>query len=55
MAGSGRRAAAVPAVAQRLRAGGRGRGESAPEEPEPVIGLPGAPPATTAPGGGRGR
>ncbi|HET9387614.1 MAG TPA: aldolase/citrate lyase family protein [Gemmatimonadales bacterium] len=32
--------------------GGRGRGDSAPEEPEPVIGPPaGAPPTTTAPGG----
>jgi 2-keto-3-deoxy-L-rhamnonate aldolase RhmA len=39
--------------------GGRGRGQSAPEEPEPVIGLPGgagpATPATAAPAGGRGR
>ena len=35
--------------------GGRGRGESAPEQPEPVIGLPGTAPAATAPGGGRGR
>jgi hypothetical protein len=35
---------------------GRGRGEGAPEEPEPVIGLPGgAPPTTATPGGGRGR
>ena len=33
---------------------GRGRGESAPEEPEPVIGLPGgAPPTTNPPGRGR--
>jgi 2-keto-3-deoxy-L-rhamnonate aldolase RhmA len=45
--GPGRGAAPAP--------GGRGRGEGAPEQPEPVIGLPGAPPATTAPGGGRGR
>ena len=35
--------------------GARGRGENTPEEPEPVIGLPGStPPATTGPGG-RGR
>jgi 2-keto-3-deoxy-L-rhamnonate aldolase RhmA len=35
---------------------GRGRGESAPEAPEPVIGLPGgAPTTTTPPAGGRGR
>src|SRR6185503_15875417 len=37
------------------RGGGAGRGESAPEEPEPVIGLPGgAPPTSTSPAG-RGR
>jgi 2-keto-3-deoxy-L-rhamnonate aldolase RhmA len=34
--------------------GARGRGDNAPEEPEPVIGLPGGAPATAAPGG-RGR
>jgi hypothetical protein len=39
----GRGAAPAPA--------GRGRGESAPEEAEPVIGLPGGAPATPAPGG----
>ncbi len=50
--GPGRGAAPAP--------GGRGRGDSAPEEPEPVIGLPGgAPPGARAPtapaAGGRGR
>ena len=46
-AGPGRGAAPAPA--------GRGRGEGAPEAPEPVIGLPGgAPPSTAAPAG-RGR
>ena len=34
--------------------GGRGRGENTPEEPEPVIGLPGGAAPTAAPGG-RGR
>jgi 2-keto-3-deoxy-L-rhamnonate aldolase RhmA len=47
--GAGRGAAPAPGPA------GRGRGEGAPEEPEPVIGLPGgAPPTSTSPGG-RGR
>ena len=44
--GPGRGAAPAP--------GGRGRGDSAPEEAEPVIGLPAGAPTTTAPGG-RGR
>ena len=43
--GPGRGTATAPA--------GRGRGENAPEEPEPVIGLPGGAPPTTAPGRGR--
>ena len=42
--GPGRGAAPAP--------GARGRGESTPEETEPVIGLPGGPPTTTP---GRGR
>jgi len=35
--------------------GARGRGDNAPEEPEPVIGLPGGAPPATGGAPGRGR
>jgi 2-keto-3-deoxy-L-rhamnonate aldolase RhmA len=44
----------APAPGATAGRGARGRGEAAPEEPEPVIGLPGGAPPTAAPGG-RGR
>ena len=53
MDGSGPVAAAPLVAAPRLRRPGEGA-ESAPEEAEPVIGLPAGAPTTTAPAG-RGR